>query len=973
MSDAHENLKEFDRRGFLKSAGGAGLTLSLMHLAPAVSPAWAKGVKMGESVIDYKSWEDLYRDEWQWDKVTWGSHTNQCAPGGCSFRVYTKNGVVWREEQSARSYAASPDYPDFNPQGCQKGCGFHNTLTNPDRVKYPLRRAGERGEGKWERVSWDEALTDIADSILDAHETHGTESVIIDAPHIHAGNVALAGISRFTSHINALTIDLNVSIGDDFKGIGQTFGKMNFGYTADNFFDAELIILTQSNVSYTWPAVYHFITEARYNGTEVIQISPDYNATALTADIHMPVKVASDAALWMAVCQVMIEEGLQKDDFLREQTDMAILVRKDTGHYLRASDLAPKDGKTGSKEQYYFWDEDKGLTQAPRGTLKYKGQQALEGTWDVTLADGGVTQVSPTYALLKEKLNTEHTPEQATDTCGIHPDVIRDLARKVAAKRTCSYIGFTSAKHYHGDLMERSMLLAMALSGNWGKPGTGFHCFLVPDVGLGMTSAISKPLKRTDMLKFGLGMALDMRKEKKKTEGLNHELYILDKAIAGTKRHGTVPPVFFMYNHAGYDKLWDNPDWQDPALGKTFGEYLKASVEQKFFDEGNAKPGPDQVPQVMMFMANNPLRRQRSGRRMYVEELFPKVKMLFALEPRMSSTAQFCDIVLPAAWYYEKDDMTMTFALNPYTALIEKAVEPPGEAKPEWEIFALLMEKISQRAVARGMTSFVNRGGDEHFYADLHESFIMQGHYATQLDVLKEMVKIAGLIGTFPKGMTYEKMQKLGQVRIEAHGGGKGTSSAADFKTNKPFYSLSWHTDKKQVYPTASRRAQFYIEHDWFLEAGEAFPTHKDTPPIGGNHPFQIVSGHVRGSIHSMHTSTPDFMRLHRGEPIVFINDTVAKERGIKDADKVKMFNDYDEAEIMACVSPSVGPDEVVIYMWENFQFKNWKSHDAMLVGMPKSIQMANDYKQLTYRSMQGSPSPSSDRGLRVDIKKVAG
>jgi DMSO reductase family type II enzyme molybdopterin subunit len=959
----------FDRRNFLKGAGGAGFTLSLLHLGPAISPSWAQEVANGESVLEYSSWEDLYRDEWTWDKVTWGSHTNQCAPGGCSFRVYTRNGVVWREEQSARSYASNADYPDFNPQGCQKGCGFHNTLTNPDRVKYPLRRVGERGEGRWERVSWDEALTDIADSILDAHETHGTESVVIDSPHIHAGNVALAGISRFASHLNAITIDLNVGIGDDFKGIGQTFGKMNFGYTADNFFDAELIILTHSNVSYTWPAVYHFVTEARYNGTEVIVIAPDYNATALTADIHLPVKVASDAALWMSVCQVMIEEDLHQKDFLREQTDMAILVRKDNGHYLRASDIAE-----GSKEQFYFWDEKEDeLREAPRGTLKYKGSQALEGTWNIALADGTHVEVSPTYALLKEKLNKEYTPEQATETCGIHPDVIRSLARKVAAKRTCSYIGFTSAKHYHGDLMERSMLLAMALSGNWGKPGTGFHCFLVPDVGLGMTSAISKPLKRTDMLKFGLGMALDYRKERKKTEGLTKEIYTLEKTIAGTKRHGTVPPVFFMYNHAGYDKLWDNPDWQDPSLDKTFGEYLHASIDQKFFDDANAKPGPEQVPQVMLFMANNPLRRQRSGRRMYVEDLFPKVKMLFALEPRMSSTAQFCDIVLPAAWYYEKDDMTMTFALNPYTALIEKAVEPPGEAKPEWEIFSLLMKKISDRAVARGMTSFVNRGGDEHFYEDLFESFTMQGHYASQLDVLKEMVKIAGLIGTFPKGMTYEKMQKMGQVRVEAHGGGKGTSSAADFETDKPFYSFSWHTDKKQVYPTASRRAQFYIEHDWFLEAGEAFPTHKDTPPIGGIHPFQIVSGHVRGSIHSMHTSTPDFMRLHRGEPIIFINDKIAKERGINDADKVKMFNDFDEAEIMACVSPSVGPDEVVIYMWENFQFKDWKSHDAMLIGMPKSIQMANDYTQLRYRSMQGSPSPSNDRGLRVDIVKVGG
>ena len=76
----------------------------------------------------------------------------------------------------------------------------------------------------------------------------------------------------------------------------------------------------------------------------------------------------------------------------------------------------------------------------------------------------------------------------------MHSDVIRHFAHKVATKRTCSYIGFTSGKHYHGDLMERSLLLAMALSGNWGKPGTGFNCFLVPDVGIGGVSMLDKPV-----------------------------------------------------------------------------------------------------------------------------------------------------------------------------------------------------------------------------------------------------------------------------------------------------------------------------------------------------------------------------------------------------------------------------------------------------------------------------------------------
>jgi DMSO reductase family type II enzyme molybdopterin subunit len=952
-----------DRRSFLKLGAGSA-ALGLFHLQSAFSPTFAGEVASGTRSINYASTEDLYRSEWSWDAVTWGSHTNQCAPGGCSFRVYTKNGVIWREEQSGRSYASNSDYPDYNPQGCQKGCGFHNTLTTPERVKYPLKRVGERGAGKWQRVSWDEALTEVADAILDAHENHGTESVIVDAPHIHSGSVGLAATSRFISQLNGLTIDLNVSIGDDLKGIGQTFGKMAQGYTADNFFDAELIILTHSNISYTWPPTYHFVTEARYNGSEVVVISPDYNPTALTADIHIPVNVASDAAFWLAICQVIIEEDMVDVEFVREQTDLAILVRKDNGRYLRASEVSG-----GKDEQLYFFDEKRNsIVEAPRGTLSYEGDQALDGNYPVQLSDGSTVEVTPVYALLKSKLNTEYTPEIAREDCGVHPDVIRQMARKVATKRTCSYIGFTSGKHYHGDLMERSLILSMALTGNWGKPGTGFNCFLVPDVGIGKVATMDQPVDPAPTPAPGSPTPFDMLRKKFNDPDLTDEILMAKMAEEGSKLHGTVPPVFFLYNHAGYDKLWDKPEWNDPTLKKTFGEYMKESIDREFWDEHQIKPAPDRPPKVMMLIANNPLRRNRSARKNYVEDLFPKLDMLFAIEPKMSASAAFCDIVLPAAWYYEKDDMTMTFGLNPYTALIEKAVEPPGEAKPEWEIFSLLMDRISTRATQRKMVSFMDRRGKERLYAELSKRFTVDGFLETQMDALNEMVNAAEAMGSFPKGFNYEKFRELGQVRIH---GGVSSSTASDVDPGKPFYSLAKHLDDKQVYPTYARRAQFYIDHEWFIEAGEAFPVHKDTPPIGGNHPFKIVSGHVRGSIHSMHSGTPDFLKLHRGQPLLFINDKVAKERGINDADMVRMFNDVDESELMACVSSSVGPDQVVIYMFESWQFKDWKSHDAMLVGLPKSLQLAGDYEQLAFRQGQGSPSPANDRGLRVDIALV--
>jgi DMSO reductase family type II enzyme molybdopterin subunit len=954
------------RRDFLKAAGAVGISLGLFHLkvgAPAAAESAPAGAK-----VRYRSFEDLYRGEWRWDQVRWGSHTNQCAPGGCSFRVYARDGVVWREEQTARSAESHPDYPDYNPQGCQKGCGFHQVLASGERVRFPLRRVGERGEGKWKRIGWDEALGEIADAILDAHESHGSESFIVDSPHIHAGTVALAGATRLTRVLNALMPDLNVGIGDDFKGLRQTFGKMHLGYTADNFFDAELIVLTHSNPSYTWPAIYHFLTEARYNGSEIVLLAPDYNATALAADVHVPLRVGSDAAFWLAVCQVMISEGLHQPEFVREQTDLAILVRKDTGRYLRASEV---DG--GREDQLYFFDLQAGrIDPAPRGTLVFAGEQALGGTYVAKLADGSEVEVAPAFELLRAKLDRDDTPEQAAAVCGIHPDVIRALARKVARKRTCSFIGFTSPKHYHGDLMERSLLLAMALSGNWGKPGTGFNCFLIPDVGVFALGAMEAPVERLGLLRLAAPAIAKSLKMKLRDWDSNDELASIAFETEMSKRFGSVLPVFFLYHHAGYDELWNRPEWNDPELRRTFGEYLEESVKRGYWDERQTAPAPEQTPQVMMLMAHNPLRRQRSGRRMYVEKLFPKLKLLFAVETRLSSSALFCDIVLPAAWYYEKTDLTLTFGLNPYTCLIEQSVEPQGEARPEWEIFAALLRKIEERAAARGMESFEDRTGVTRRYADLNDRMTMGGHLADQESVVRELVRVAEASGTFPKGFDYAALRAQGQVRVTGMGQGFPAKAAAnEVDPGRPFYSLRWHVDDKRIYPTYARRAQFYIDHEWFLEADEALPKHKETPPIGGQHPFRLVSGHVRGSVHSLHIATPHFLRLHRGQPVLFVNDAVAAARGIADGETVRMYNDYDDVEIMVSTSAAVGPDQVVVYMWEPFQFKGWKSHDAMLIGMPKAIQLAGGYGQLSYQVTSGSPSPSSDRGLRVNIAKL--
>lgn len=146
---------EFSRRQFLKTTGASALALSLHSLGFSESKALA-----GEKLIrewDYSTWEDLFRDEWSWDTVTFGTHLVDCYPGGCTWRVYTRDGIVWREEETGDYEVVDPQGPDWNPRGCQKGCTYSHMMYNPDRLKYPMKRIGERGEGKWKRIPWDEA------------------------------------------------------------------------------------------------------------------------------------------------------------------------------------------------------------------------------------------------------------------------------------------------------------------------------------------------------------------------------------------------------------------------------------------------------------------------------------------------------------------------------------------------------------------------------------------------------------------------------------------------------------------------------------------------------------------------------------------------------------------------------------------------------------------------------------------------
>ncbi|MBI4200137.1 MAG: molybdopterin-dependent oxidoreductase, partial [Chloroflexi bacterium] len=258
----------------------------------------------------------------EWDRVVKVTCSNNCSyQAFCLLHAYVKDGVVTRVEQSATHPSQhDPNVPDWNPRGCQKGMVVHNRMYDPARLKYPLKRVGPRGSGQWQWVSWDEALTGIADTMLDVFVTEGPESVMNFGGSSGGPGSHRVAFESLMAYLGVATFDVNSEIGDDHAGTAQVFGQPFLSCSADNWFHAETFFIWGGNPAYTNIPNYHFITEARYNGTKIITISPDYSASAVQADLWVPVKIGSDAALALAMAQVVIQEKLYKAEFLREQT-----------------------------------------------------------------------------------------------------------------------------------------------------------------------------------------------------------------------------------------------------------------------------------------------------------------------------------------------------------------------------------------------------------------------------------------------------------------------------------------------------------------------------------------------------------------------------------------------------------------------------------------------------------------------------
>lgn len=378
-----------------------------------------------------RGWEEFYRNRWQYDKVVRSTHGVNCT-GGCSWMVHVKDGIVGWELQANDYPQFNGDLPNHEPRGCPRGISFSWYLYSPLRVKHPYMRGvlidlwrqaralhddpveawksivenpvsresyvTKRGMGGFRRASWDEANELIAASSLYTAKKHGPDRVIGFSPIPAMSMISYAAGTRFLQLFGGVAMSFYDWYCDLPPASPQVWGEQTDVNESADWYNASYIVLCGSNVPMTRTPDAHFLTEARYRGTKVVVMSPDYSMASKFADAWLPVEQGHDGAFWMAVNHVILTEFYANrqvpffDEYVRKYTDLPFLVKlaeKDgtlrQGEFLRAAELE-RCADIENADWTLCVGDSSGNVRVPHGSLGSRWSKQ-EGNWNLDMVD----------------------------------------------------------------------------------------------------------------------------------------------------------------------------------------------------------------------------------------------------------------------------------------------------------------------------------------------------------------------------------------------------------------------------------------------------------------------------------------------------------------------------------------------------------------------------------------------------------
>jgi anaerobic selenocysteine-containing dehydrogenase len=230
-------------------------------------------------------------------------------PDTCHWVVEVRNGTA------ERMYG-DPEHPFTRGTLCAKVNHYLERVYHPDRVLHPLKRVGPKGEGRFARVTWDEALADIAARWKAIVDESGAEAILPYSSAGVQGLVQQASIDRrLFGSMGCSDLDRNICGAVAHAGLSATIGT-GTGIDPEDVVHSRYVVLWGTNTIVTNLHLWPFVREAQARGAKIVVVDPMRTRTAEAADWHIQIKPASDAALALAMMHVIIRDGLVDTDYV---------------------------------------------------------------------------------------------------------------------------------------------------------------------------------------------------------------------------------------------------------------------------------------------------------------------------------------------------------------------------------------------------------------------------------------------------------------------------------------------------------------------------------------------------------------------------------------------------------------------------------------------------------------------------------
>lgn len=401
----------------------------------------------------------------------WSRHPMACCMCGayCGLLAMRKDGEPI-SEKTVRIFP-NPDHPQRGY--CGRAAATMWVWNHPLRLKKPLKRVGQRGEGKFEEVSWETALNDIAERLKTVVSKYGEASVAATSHSFSSFSKWLTAPLGSPNNIGHSSTCNSAGISARDWVFGKSFsgaGKMEPDYAHLRY----LILIGRSMGSAM--GALHTLNIARERGAKVIAVDPRMPDIAY-GDAHwVPIRPGEDGAFALGMLNVLITEKLADFDFLAKHTNAAYLIKAD-GTPLTQADMV----KGGAKNLY-------GVHDIKRNTVVWQGVRTnekgaavgfiessetvpnLEFEGAVTLVNGRSETVTTAYKLLAKEA-AAFTPAQASKICGVPADQIVRIARDFATFKGVIDDGWYTSKNGNDVNNYRLFNILNAFNGNIDRKG----------------------------------------------------------------------------------------------------------------------------------------------------------------------------------------------------------------------------------------------------------------------------------------------------------------------------------------------------------------------------------------------------------------------------------------------------------------------------------------------------------------------